>query len=94
MSRERPSRVVVFASSISSPLTHQLGDEIRAQETSLQRSPTARRAHGDVIVVEPEGDFVTWMDSQLVAQVLRDDNLPLRPNSMSHTIKYNFTAST
>ncbi|MDV7390459.1 hypothetical protein RZS08_03855, partial [Arthrospira platensis SPKY1] len=43
-------------------------------------------------VVEPEGDFVTRTDAQLVAQVLRDDDLTFRPHTMSHTIEYNLIA--
>lgn len=74
---------------ISGPLARQFGDEISARESSLQRPTTTGEAHGDVTVVEPEGDFVTRMDTQLVAELLRDDDLTFRPNSVSHTDEYN-----
>ena len=45
--------------------------------------------HGDVVTVAPEHDLVPRFDAELVAQVLGDDDLPLRANLVSHTVKYN-----
>lgn len=42
-----------------------------------------------MVVVEPEADFVTGMDTELVTQLLRDDDLTFPPNSVSHTAEYN-----
>jgi hypothetical protein len=46
-------------------------------------------ADRDVVVVEPEADLVARLDPELVTKLLRDDDLPLRPDSMSHTEQYN-----
>ena len=79
----------VFASSIVGTLARQLGDEVRARKSSLQRAPATRRTDCDMIVVEPEADLVARVETQLVPELLRDHDLTLRSNSMSHTQEYN-----
>ena len=44
---------------------------------------------GNVVIVEPEIDLVAWFDTELVSQLLGDDDLPFGTNPMSHTTKYN-----
>ncbi len=46
-------------------------------------------ADRDVVVVEPEADLVAWFDAEFVTKLLRDNDLSLRPDSMSHTDQYN-----
>ena len=49
-------------------------------------------ADGDVVVMEPETDLVAWLYAELGPQLLRDDNLPLRSDAVSHTGEYNLGA--
>lgn len=46
------------------------------------------RAERNMIAVEPEAHLVARLDAQLVAQVLRDDDLSLRTDALSHTGQY------
>jgi hypothetical protein len=41
-----------------------------------------------MIAVAPETHLVARLDAQLVAQVLRDDDLTFRSDAMSHTSQY------
>lgn len=52
-----------------------------------------REPHRDVSVLEPEVDFVAWLDAEAITQLLRDDDLTLRADAMSHTGKYNLVAT-
>jgi hypothetical protein len=38
-----------------------------------------------MVVVTPETDFVPRFDAEFVPELLRDHNLPLGPDTMSHT---------
>ncbi len=40
----------------------------------------------------PEADLVPGLDTEFVAQILGNDYLPLGPDPMSHTSKYNSAA--
>lgn len=46
-------------------------------------------ADRDVVVVKPEADLVARFDAEFITKLLRDDDLSLRPDSMSHTYQYN-----
>jgi len=46
-------------------------------------------AEGDVVIVQPEVDLVTWFDAELVSQLLGYDDLPFGTDAVSHTAKYN-----
>ena len=48
-----------------------------------------RWPQGEMVVVAPEVDLVAWLDSKLVPELLRDDNLTLRADTVSHTVQYN-----
>lgn len=50
------------------------------------------RANRHMILVAPEADLVTRLDPKLVSQLLGDDDLSLRPNTMSHTVEYNHSS--
>lgn len=52
-----------------------------------------REPHRNVSVLEPEVDFVAWLDAEAITQLLRDDDLTLRADAMSHTGKYNLVAT-
>lgn len=43
-----------------------------------------------MIAVTPELDLIAWLDPELYAQLLGNDDLPLRSDSPSHTVEYNF----
>ncbi len=51
----------------------------------------ARRANRHMVVVAPEADLVTRLDTELVPQLLRDDDLTFGADPVSHTDKYNLT---
>ena len=51
------------------------------------------RPNRHVVAVTPETDFVTRLDTELVAQFLGDDDLAFRAHSMSHTVKYDSVRS-
>ncbi len=42
-----------------------------------------------MIVVAPEADFVARLDAELITKLLRDDDLPFRTDTVSHTRQYN-----
>lgn len=42
-----------------------------------------------MVTVAPQLDLVTRFDPQLGPELVRDDDLPLRTDSRSHTSKYN-----
>lgn len=50
-----------------------------------------RWADRDVVVVAPEADFVAGFDPELVAEFLRNDDLALGSDTVSHTDQYNST---
>jgi len=41
-----------------------------------------------MIAITPEGDLVAGLDTEHVAKVLRDDDLPFGANLVSHTRQY------
>lgn len=47
--------------------------------------------NGDVVLVEPEVDLVAWFDPEPVPKLFGDDDLALRPDTVSHTAQYNRT---
>lgn len=47
-----------------------------------------RWSDGDVVLVDPEVDLVPRLDPELVAHLLGNHDLPLRPDSVSHTAEY------
>lgn len=42
-----------------------------------------------MVIVTPEADLVARLDAELVTKFLRDDDLPLWPDPVSHTKQYN-----
>jgi hypothetical protein len=60
-------------------------DEARSLESASERPTALGGAERDVIVLTPEAHLVARFDAEVVSQILRDDDLPLWPNSMSHT---------
>ena len=46
-------------------------------------------ANGEVVFVQPEIDLVTRFDTELIAQLLGNNDLPLGADAMSHTTRYN-----
>lgn len=58
-------------------------------EPAAQRSPAIRWPNRDVVVVTPEADLVSGLDAELVAELLGNDDLALRPDAVSHTNRYN-----
>ena len=74
-----------------------VGFEKGNQSTSSQRTPHGRASTGQSdpnrIVIEGEVHFITGNDAQLVTELLRDHNLALWPNAVSHTAKYNSLVS-
>ena len=59
-----------------------------AAEPATQLRP-ADGTYRHVIVMAPEVDLVAGFDAQLVAKLLWDHDLALRPDPMSHTVEYN-----
>ena len=51
----------------------------------------ARRANRHMVVVAPEADLVARLDPEFVSQPLRDNDLTLGTDTVSHTDKYNLT---
>lgn len=79
----------IVSSSIFGTLSREVSGKIRTSESPLQRATETRRSHRDMIVVDPEADLVARLDPQLIAELLRNDDLAFRPDSMSHTTEYN-----
>ena len=46
-----------------------------------------------MVVLAPEADLVTRLDPEFVSQLLGNDDLALRPDTMSHTDEYNSIGS-
>ncbi len=44
-----------------------------------------------MVVAVPKGHSVAWLDTEAVAQLLGNHDLPLHPNPVSHTKEYNLT---
>lgn len=57
----------------------------RASEPPEERWAMVGGADGDVVIVEPEVDLVTGFDTELVTELLGDDDLPLGAYAVSHT---------
>lgn len=67
--------------------------EVVIAKPSAKRGATDR-AHHHMIAVTPEVDFVAGFDAQFVTQILGNDDLSLRSDTMSHTDEYNWLLST
>ena len=58
-------------------------------EPASEWPTSAGGSHGDMVVMAPEADLVAWLDAEFQPKLLRDDDLALRTDAMSHTYKYN-----
>lgn len=66
-------------------LRFQLSGQIGALELASEARHAAGPSDPDGVVIPDEDNFVTWTDSELIPNLLRDHDLPLRPHPSSHT---------
>lgn len=55
----------------------------------MKRSTSAGGSHCDMVVVAPKVDLVARLDAEFHPKLLRDHDLALGTDAMSHTCKYN-----
>lgn len=69
-----------------------VGYEVVPGEGPSQRRVIAywMHTHRRCVVVELEVNLVSGTDTEAISELLRYDDLPLRPNPVSHTAQYNF----
>ena len=78
-----------FARAVGLSLRSQVIGQRRPRKSTSQRRAPVRRAERNVVAVAPEADLVTRLDPQFIAQILRDHDLALRSDPVSHTVEYN-----
>lgn len=59
--------------------------EVGVTEPSAEWALSTRRTEGDMVFVVPEAHFITGFDTEFVAQFLRNHDLTLGSDTMSHT---------
>jgi hypothetical protein len=75
----------VLARPVRGALAFETISEPAPGKPSLQRRRIGTSAHDDMITFTPEGDLITRLETELVSEVLGDDDLPLWAYLVSHT---------
>ncbi len=76
---------MVLARAVDRTLAIQLVNKCASGEPAFERLRGTHRPDSNMVAVTPERDLIARFDAELVAEVLRDDDLPLGANLVSHT---------